>query len=305
MFSSAANTSSNRVILALASQCDWEIHQVDVKSAYLNANLDIVVFMEAPPGILGLSNKGKVVRLLKGLYGLKQAWRIWQQKLTKAFVSLGYTRSRIDHSVFYRSRTTQVTIVTILTNDMIVSGNSTEAVASFKAGMGTHFELTDLGEIHWLLGFKIRRDHVARTISINQLVYIEAMVEKFGLAGAKDVHTPMEPGAVYSTTDVPTTPIWAPYLEGIGSILWAAMVSRPNILFAKGTLAQFSQNLVEVHWKAVKCIICYLHTTRHLWLTIGGPAATVEGFVDADWASQEHRHSISGYVFQMGGGTVT
>jgi hypothetical protein len=94
-------------------------------------------------------------------------------------------------------------------------------------------------------------------------------------------------------------------VEAIGHALWPVMISRPNALCAVGILAQFVQNPGPAHWKALKRLIGYLHTTRDLWLTFGGVNATLEGFSDADWASQSHRHSISGYAFFMGKGAVT
>ena len=97
-----------------------------------------------------------------------------------------------------------------------------------------------------------------------------------------------------------------PYAEAIGSILWPAMVSRPDVAYAVGILAQFIQNPAIVHWNALKRVIVYLRTTKELWLTMGGTESElVTGYCDADWGSQSHRHSISGYAFYMGEGTVS
>lgn len=131
------------------------------------------------------------------------------------------------------------------------------------------------------------------------------MAEKLNMTSTKPAHTPMEPGSILATIPGPEARLAAPYLEAVGSLLSPTMVSRPDILFAVGTLAQFNQHPAETHWKAVKHVIAYLYTTRDLWLTIGGQDASIKGFVDADWASQDHRRSVSGFAFQMGGRTVT
>ena len=100
-FSAAAKMPTVRAVLANAAQQDWEIEQVDVKSAYLNLPLKETVYMKAPRGVLKPEQKGKVLRLLKGLYGLKQVGRGWYQEMSRVFMKeLGFKRSAADHSVF-------------------------------------------------------------------------------------------------------------------------------------------------------------------------------------------------------------
>jgi hypothetical protein len=97
-----------------------------------------------------------------------------------------------------------------------------------------------------------------------------------------------------------------PYAEAIGSVLWPVVVSRPDTAYAIGVLSQFIQNPAQAHWEALKHVIVYLRCTKDLWLTFGGRTTTlVEGYCDADWASQKHRHSISGYSFHFGNGAVS
>ena len=96
-----------------------------------------------------------------------------------------------------------------------------------------------------------------------------------------------------------------PYAEAIRSALWPIVVSWPDTAYAVGVLSQFIQNPGQAHWEALKCVIVYLGCTKDLWLTFGGHTTTlVEGYCDADWASQKHRHSISGYSFHLGNGAI-
>ena len=175
-----------------------------------------------------------------------------------------------------------------------------------------YWAITDHGAIGWFLGFQIKRDQKNKTLSINQHAYIESLAEKFQLTNAKPVQMPIEPGTQYSVKQCPTTPNQVakmkgiPYSEAIGSILWPVVVSRPNITYATGILSQFIQNLGYAHWEGVKRIITYLNTTKNHWLTFRGTSKTlVEGYSDADWASQKDWHSISGYVFFLGHGAIT
>jgi hypothetical protein len=97
-----------------------------------------------------------------------------------------------------------------------------------------------------------------------------------------------------------------PYSEAIGSVLWPVVVSRPDAAFAVGILSQFIQNPGIAHWEGVKRVMIYLRTTKKYWLTFGGHSnVLVEGYCDADWASQKHRHSISGYSFHFGQGVIS
>jgi len=304
-FAAAAKISSIRVILALAASWDWDIDQIDVVGAYLNAELEEEVYMEVPHGVLTEKDGDKVAKLLKGMYGLKQSGRIWHRKLTGIFSELGFERSAIDHSMFYRSRDGERLLIPVSTDDMVVAGNSRKSIDQFKSELGRYLEITDLGEIRWLLGFEVRRQRSERTISINQCAYIESIASRFQLLDSKPIHTPIDPGTILDASQCPDKAIEHPYREACGSVLWPAIISRPDVSFAIGLLTQFMQNPSEEHWKAIRRVIKYLHTTKNLWLTFGGPNAQILGFTDADWASQAHRHSISGFAFKIGCGAVT
>ena len=101
-FSAATKMPTVRVVLANAAHQDWEIEHVDVKSAYLNAPLKETIYMKVPRRVLKPGEEGKVLRLLKGLYGLKQAGRGRYMEMMRVFIKeLGFERSAIDHLVYY------------------------------------------------------------------------------------------------------------------------------------------------------------------------------------------------------------
>ena len=188
-----------RVVLANAAHQDWEIEHVDVKSAYLNAPLKETIYMKAPRGVLKPGQEGKVLRLKKGLYGLKQAGRGWYLEMSRVFMKeLGFAHLAIDHSVFYCRDGDAHIIVAVATDDMAVTSKHAIDAEKFKSNIQKFWEITDNGHISWFLGFQIKRDRKAKTISINQRAYIEGMVEKFRLTSTKPVSTPMEPGAQFS-----------------------------------------------------------------------------------------------------------
>src|SRR6202040_836989 len=121
--------------------------------------------------------------------------RVWHQELTKVFITnLGFKRSAVDHSVFYRRTSDEHSIVAVATDDMAVPAKRLGDVIKFKSELRRYWEISDKGELSWFLRFEVKRDRTARTISINQRTYINAMLDKFRLTNAKPVLTPMETG---------------------------------------------------------------------------------------------------------------
>ena len=257
-FSTAAKMPTVRAVLANAAHQDWEIEHVDVKSAYLNAELKETIYMKAPRGVLKEGQEGKVLRLKKGLYGLKQAGRGWYLEMLRVFMKeLRFLRSSVDHSVFYRQNGETHMIVAVATDDMVVTSKRASDAEKFKSDIKKFWDITDDGPIKWFLGFEIKRDRDARTISINQRAYIDLMVEKFRLTNAKPVSTPMEPGTQYSIDQCPSSinqmskMRGVPYSEAVGSVLWPAVVSHPDVAFAVGVFSQFSKILDQHIGKAL------------------------------------------------------
>ena len=112
--------------------------------------------MKLPQGVLKPGEEGKVCRLVKGLYGLKQAGCGWYQEMSWVLVKdLGFTRSAVDHSVFFRCSSNEHTIITVATNDMAVTSKQAEDITGFKANIQCYWEITDNGPICWFLGFQI------------------------------------------------------------------------------------------------------------------------------------------------------
>jgi hypothetical protein len=309
-FAPTSSMSTIRTVLTVAAQRDWEIHQVDIKSAYLNAEVKEDIYMRAPPGYLKDEDKGKVLKLLRSLYGLKQAGFEWSEELAKVFFAIGFTRSQVDQAVYYKKAIDEHTVITVSVDDMAVTSKHLAHIERFKSQLREHFEISDLGELSWLLGLKVERNRAERTITLSQHAYVDTVLERFHLQAAKNAQIPMNTGTVLSTDQSPTTHAEfedmqdVPYQRAVGSLMYAATSTRPDIAFAVATLSQFMRNPGRAHWEAAKHVMCYLKGTASLGLTLGSTDAGLEAYVDADWASQPHRHSMSGYVVLLNGGPV-
>ena len=158
MFALVAWLASIRTVLAFAAFKDYETGQINIKAAYLNGELtsDERIFIRQPPRYEEES-KGKVLRLLKSLYGLKQAGRHWYQKLVDIMLKLGFSRCAGDEAVFYRrSNDNRVLIIVLVhVDNCTIVGKIKVLVERFKTDIAEFVDITDLGELHWILGIKV------------------------------------------------------------------------------------------------------------------------------------------------------
>ena len=313
-YAPVARLPSSRAIIAMANRLDLELHQVDIKGAYLNGELtaDEVLYMRHPPGYRE-DNSGRVLRLLKSLYGLKQAGRRWYQKFTQILSSLGFAQCKVDQAVFFKHTKSPRTLIVIAVHvdDCTIAASSTSAVEALKVGLRKHVEVTDLGELHWMLGIEVRRDRAGGTVHLSQRSYIDSILRRFGFDDAKPISTPFDTQVRLTLEQAPVDAAEfavmrdVPYREAVGALNWAALATHPDIAFAVATVARFSANPGMAHWHAVKRIFRYLVGTRDLWLTYGESRRTLVGYADADGSMTEDRRAITGYAFLIDGGAIS
>jgi hypothetical protein len=172
--------------------------------------------------------------------------------------------------------------------------------------------MKDLNEIYWLLNIKIKRDRKAKTISLSQNTYIEKILKHFNLQEAKAIAMPIDPNMKMSKDQCASSKEEekdhmknVPYHQAVGSLMWAAVMTRPDIAFTVSLLSQFMENPREVHWEAIKRVLRYLKGIKNHKLIIGKNKNGLIGYSDTDWTSQEHRHSISAYTFIIDGGVIS
>jgi transposase InsO family protein len=314
-YAPVARLASSRAIIAMANRLCLELHQVDIKGAYLNGELNDneVLYMHHPPGYKPRDAGNRVLRLRKTLYGLKQSGRRWYQKLSSIFDSLGFLKCSVDQAVFHKSNKskTEITVVAVHVDDCTIAASNLRLIEAFKAGLREHVEVTDLGELHWMLGMEIKRDREARTIHISQRAYLDSIIRRYNFDELKPLSIPMDPSIRLSSEQAPVNAAEVaimrdkPYREAVGALNWAALATRPDIAFAVATVARFAANPGVQHWEAVKRIFRYLAGTRDLWLTFGETQRVLEGYADADGSMNEDRRAISGYAFLIDGGAVS
>ena len=299
----------------MANRLSMEMHQIDIKGAYLNGELNAneVLYMHHPPGYKVPNAGTHVLCLIKTLYGLKQSGRWWYQKLTSVFIKLGFKQCAMDQAVYYRVVIVKgkLTIVVVHVDNCSIVATTLRLIEELKAGLCEHFEVTDLRELHWMLGIKIKHDCPGQVVHLLQCLYIDAILRHYNLADLKPLSTPMDHQVWLSSEQVPTSTVECamirnvPYHEAVGTLNWAALAMHPDIAFAVATVACFAANPGPAHWEAVKQIFHYLSGTHNLWLTYGEASSPLEGYADADGSMAEDWCAILGYVFLIDGGAVS
>jgi Reverse transcriptase (RNA-dependent DNA polymerase) len=215
-FAPVAKFTSIRILLALAAHLDLDLHQMDVKTAYLNGDLDEEIFMHLPPGF----RKPNIVwKLKKSLYGLKQAGREWYKKIRTEFEKIGFTRCHSDHSVFHLIRDSKLAIIAIYVDDLLILSDSPSLLTQVKNELGNRFKMTDLGEARWILGMEVTRNRRDRMLTLTQRRYVQTILERHGMVECRPVSTPMVPNHHLEKLTAPEIDAIS-YQSAVGSLMY-------------------------------------------------------------------------------------
>lgn len=304
VFAPTAQHVTLRVLLATASSSNLAIDQLDVKTAFLNGELSGEVFLKLPPEL-----GGKVWRLHKALYGLKQAARAWFAKLRDAMIDHHFTPSKHEPCLFFGGQGTDRVYVMFHVDDAIIVGNR-PAVDRAKGSVACMFEVKDLGEARHFLGMTIARTG-SGGYSLKQPKYVDDILARFRMTDCKVTATPMRVGHKFSKDHGHPLPPDNYYQALVGSLLYLAVNTRPDISHAVGILSRFMSCPTNLHWEAAKHVLRYLKGTKDLGLQFAGPTASNQGvfacelYTDADFAADvDKRRSTTGAVMLMQGAAV-
>ena len=289
---------SFRTFMAIAARFDLEMVQYDVLNAFVNVELDEEVFMHMPPGY---RENGKVLRLNKALFGLRRSPILWQKKLTTALVSLGFTP--VPHEPC--CLTLEGILVFFYVDDIVFAyrrDREDEARRLIK-GLDSQYKLSGGENLQWFLGIEILRDRPNRRLWLSQASYIDKIARR------ADSFPPCATPMARTPELLPYTGLAEPheinrFQRKIGSLLYAAVITRPDIAFATSRLARFLTNPGPAHQDAVDRVLGYLKHTRGMALQLGGGDDFVV-YSDASFADNStDRKSSQAYVMKLFGGLI-
>jgi hypothetical protein len=306
-FSPVVRFESIRTVIALAAQLGLSLHQMDVKTAFLNGELKEKIYMRQPPGYVVQGKETYVCLLYKSLYGLKQSARCWNEELDSQLKKMGFFQSAFDPCIYVRSKENEIIIIAVYVDDLIIGGENDSNIKRIKDTISSKFDMEDMGKLHHFLGVKIVQN--PSWIWIGQPAYIKVLLKNFSMDNSKAVATPFDAGTkLIKSKEDDDSCNKVKYQSAVGSLLFLSNRTRPDISYAVGVTARFSANPSVVHWSAVKRIMRYLNGSIDLGLLYVREEGTgkLVGYSDADWAGDlDDRKSTSGYVFQLSGSAIT
>ena len=330
-FAPVARLSTIRLIVALSARWGLKMSHLDFKSAFLQGVLEEPLYMEPPEGwrdtlvpILAEQGKvlrgGDILRLKRGIYGLKQAGRIWYTTMCKGLLEIGFEQSVSDTCLFHMIEENSTILITTWVDDCIVSFDNAERWKTILARICKKFTLGAGVDFEWCLGMAVHRDKESGDICLHQSLYVQNLLKRFKMEDAAVVRTPADPSVTLNKEMSPQSDAEralaakVPYRELLGALLHLANFTRPDIAIAVNLCARYASDPGEEHWNALKRILRYLKGTidpgtgnspglRYKGRDTG---PLVEGYVDADHARcPDTRKSTLGYMFFSGTGPIS
>uniref|UniRef100_A0AAV1U7S1 Reverse transcriptase Ty1/copia-type domain-containing protein n=1 Tax=Peronospora matthiolae TaxID=2874970 RepID=A0AAV1U7S1_9STRA len=266
-FTPGAKFTLIRVVLSIAAKYGLMLHQMDVKTAFLNGSLDEDIYMDQPARYLYAKQPEYVGKLKRSLNNLKQSTRMWNQMIDEFMIKMGFNKSESDHCIYIK-RDDQVKILVVLyVDDLILASSSNELLKSTKMALSTRFEMKDLGELNYFLGMEIKNDRKTGMVTVRQTKFLESVLTKFGMDNSKPVKTPQYTGLKLTKNMCDQeckhedTMCNVPYRSAVGGVMYLMVATRPDLAVAVGSLSQFLFDPCPTHWQALKRVLRYLQAT--------------------------------------------
>ncbi|CAI7900183.1 unnamed protein product [Closterium sp. NIES-53] len=312
VFAPVGKLTSGRVLLAEAVVKGWHVQQEDVDHAYLNAVLQEEVYVRQPEGFD--DGTGRVYRLRKALYGLKQAPHAWNEEIGTTLIASGFDRSACDEALYIRFVDEEPVYVLVYVDDLLLVSPRLELIGQVKEVLAQRYQIKDLGEVSTYLGVEVRRSVKDGWLEIGQEKYVRGLQRRFGdlLKETHRVHTPMSPNhlskirnGTWSTEESVAADVNV-YQSLIGSLMYAAVTTRPDMSFTVNTLAQSCMAPTRIHMRTALRAPRYLVDTadRVIRYERQGDEQVV-GYTDSDWGGETDGKSRSAYIFKLGGGAIS
>ena len=312
-FSPVSKKDSLRIILALVAHFDLELQQMDVKTAFLNGDLEEEVYMKQPEGFPSSDGEQLVCKLKKSIYGLKQASRQWYLKFHNIISSYGFVENVMDQCIYQKVSGSKICFLVLYVDDILLATNDKSLLHEVKQFLSKNFDMKDMGDASYVIGIKIHRDRFRGILGLSQETYINKILERFRMKDCSPSVAPIVKGDRFNLNQCPKNDLEReqmkniPYASAVGSLMYAQVCTRPDIAFVVGMLGRYQSDPGLDHWRAAKKVMRYLQGTKDYMLMYRRTNdLEVIGYSDSDFAGCiDSRKSTSGYIFLMAGGAVS
>ena len=302
-YSLVTRITSIRMLIDIAALHNLEIHQMDVKTAFLNGDINVEIYMDQPEGFISLGQGKKICRLVKSLYGLKQAPKQWHEKFDKVMMSNGFTINECDKCVYVKDTNNGYVIVCLYVDVMLILGSNNYIITTTKKILFSKFNMKGLGVEDVILGIKISR--TSGRVILSQSHYIDKLLDKFDKDESNIARTPVDID-LHLSKNICQSISQLEYSRIIGSLMYVMNCSRPDIAYSVSKLSRYTSNPRVDYWKEIIRVLRYLRYTQNYGLHYTRYLVVLEGYSDANWISDmKDTKSTSGYVFTLSGAAVS
>ncbi|GAU51473.1 hypothetical protein TSUD_95880 [Trifolium subterraneum] len=308
VYAPVARLETIRIVVAIAAYNGWKMHQLDVKSAFLNGPLEEEVYVKQPPGFEVKGQEQKVYRLRKALYGLKQAPRAWNKRIDGFLIKIGFTKCVSEHGVYVKGLSKLDHIILCLyVDDLLITGANEKEIVKFKTSLMQEFEMYDLGNLSYFLGMEFK--HTKKDVFLHQKKYAEDILNRFKMVNCNTAITPMETGSKLSKSSTDELVDTTLYKQIIGSLRYLCN-TRPDISHSVGLVSRFMEQPRLCHLIAAKRIMRYIKGTIDHGILMPSQKSTKgeisgHGYSNSDrGGDQDDKKSTVGYLFMLGGALI-
>ncbi len=283
-YSPVVNWFSIRLCLTFSLLFDWSTRQIDFVLAFPQADVECDLYMELPRGLIfeGIHRDTHCIKLVKNLYGQKQAGRVWNEHLVAGLVERGFIQSTVDECVFYKGKT----ILLVYVDDAILCGPSSKLIDDIITSLKEDFDVTDEGEIDDYLGVKVTRP-TKDTIELKQPHLIQQILDEVGILPQSKLKDKAAPSSTILRRDLDGAPMkekWD-YRRILGKLIFLEKSTRGESAYAVHQCARFSNNPKQSHANAVKYLCRYLLATKDKGMILKPDLSkSFEVHVDCDFA---------------------
>ncbi|GKB80230.1 retrotransposon protein, putative, ty1-copia subclass [Tanacetum coccineum] len=302
-YSPVTRITSIRMIIAIAALRNLKIHQMDVKTTFLNGDLEEEIYMNQPEDFIAPGQEGKVCRLVKSLYGLKQAPKQCNQKFDHTMLESGFKINECDKCVYVKDTSSGYVILCLYVDDMLIVGNYDKIIRSTKDMLKSKFDLKDMGLADVILGIKIIRTQNGLVLS--QAHYVDKILNTHNAGDSGQARTPIDT-SLHLSKNKGLGVAQLKYSRIIGMLMYLMTGTRPDLAYVVSRLSRYTSNPSYAHWKAITRVLHYLRYSRDYRQHYDRHLAVIEGYIDANWISDiKDSRSTSGYVFTLGGAAIS
>jgi hypothetical protein len=303
-FSPVVKSATIRAVLAIASNKDWPVRQLDVNNAFLHGNLQERVYCQQPAGFVDSARADDVCLLSKSLYGLKQAPRAWYARFAGFLDKLGFVCAKSDTSLFILHRPAGTAYLLLYVDDVVLTASSDKLLHRIIDLLQHEFSLKDLGALHYFLGITVERSRDGFFLS--QGKYAEELLDKANMSSCSPSSTPIDTSAKLSSASGEPVADASAYRSVVGGLQYLTM-TRPDITYAVQQACLHMHAPMACHLALVKRILRYIRGTTGYGLHLQRSSTfDLVAYSDADWAGcQDTRRSTSGYAVFLGDALVS